>query len=557
MATNTSTKLMTHDILDRPGIVIGAVVGFLLTSALAAIFFLADAVVGLPFVPFDIFDWMARVLPGPVITFGIDIIVNIISTFQLGETSSTAKIAEHIMAVGGLIATGTVAAAIFFFIMNQTKTNAKNVTPGLLLGLIVGIPIAIISTSVNFTATTGPVLNTMWIVVAFAVWGAAVGWIYNDLTVEETAKTEASAHVIDRRSFLVKVGGATATITVLGVGLGTLLRPTPPQPESESIAAASLDPEAMGVQPDELPNAGDAVEPVPGTRPEYTPVEDHYRIDISSRPPVLDEASYTLPIFGLVNNQLDLTLADIRDNYEPMDQYVTLACISNRLGGDLTSTTKWTGISLQKLLADADLAENAAYLRITSADGFDETVSLDLINEDERIMLAYAWDDSPLPVRNGFPLRIYIPDRYGMKQPKWITEIEVVEAYEEGYWVRRGWDEIAQMNTTSVVDTVATDNIIRSEGQFLVPVGGIAHAGARGISKVEVSVDDGDWQEAQLRTPLSETTWVIWRYEWPFEEGSHTFSVRTYDGTGTLQVIESQPSRPSGATGVHSLNATL
>src|SRR5690606_37206521 len=134
----------------------------------------------------------------------------------------------------------------------------------------------------------------------------------------------------------------------------------------------------------------------------------------------------------------------------PMDQYVTLQCISNPLGGDLISTTLWTGASFQKILADAGLQSNAAYLRIFSADGFDETVSIDLINNDERIMLAYDWDRRPLTQEHGFPLRIFIPDRYGMKQPKWITDIKVVSSDEEGYWVRRGWDEIAQMKTTSV-----------------------------------------------------------------------------------------------------------
>ncbi|MBZ0294276.1 MAG: molybdopterin-dependent oxidoreductase, partial [Anaerolineae bacterium] len=290
--------------------------------------------------------------------------------------------------------------------------------------------------------------------------------------------------------------------------------------------------------------------------PEYTPVEDHYRIDISSRPPEIDGASYMLPITGLVDNPLELNLDDLRA-YESQDQYVTLACISNRLGGDLTSTTKWTGVSLQKVMADLGLQENARYLRIYSADGFDETLSIELINEDERIMLAYDWDNSPLPIRNGYPLRVYIPDRYGMKQPKWITEIEVVENYDEGYWVRRGWDEIAQMRTTSVVDTIATDSIIRRDGEFYVPVGGIAHAGAREISKVEVQVDEGEWEEAMLRTPLSETTWVIWRYEWQFTEGSHTFRVRAYDGTGTLQITESNSPHPSGATGIDSMTATL
>lgn len=146
-------------------------------------------------------------------------------------------------------------------------------------------------------------------------------------------------------------------------------------------------------------------------------------------------------------------------------------------------------------------------------------MDLDLIASDERIMLCYAWDGQPIPFDHGFPLLIWLPDRYGMKQPKWITDIEVTDKYKPGYWVERSWDEVARVKATSVIDTVAVNDIIEANGQMLIPVGGIAFAGARGISRVEVSVDDGPWREAQLRTPLSETTWVIWRYDWPFQEG--------------------------------------
>jgi hypothetical protein len=122
-----------------------------------------------------------------------------------------------------------------------------------------------------------------------------------------------------------------------------------------------------------------------------------------------------------------------------------------------------------------------------------------------------------------------------MKQPKWITDIHVSAEYEDGYWVDRGWDAVAQMRTTAVIDTVAAQALVDAGGQLQVPVGGIAHAGARGISKVEVKVDGGEWQAAQIRAPLSETTWVIWRYDWPFAEGQHTFAVRAFDGDGIVQ----------------------
>jgi DMSO/TMAO reductase YedYZ molybdopterin-dependent catalytic subunit len=556
--TDMGAAFAVRDQARHPGLLTGALVGLLLTAALTGIFSLADAVFGLPFVPFDVLDWMVRILPGGLLTFGIDTMVAIITGLQLGETSSAAKTAEHVIAIVGLLATGAVAATIFFYILNRPASAHKaSLRPGLILGVVVGAPVMLISYTTNFTATADPIISAVWIMAAFLAWGAAAKWIYDQLrALAVKSKTGASAEIIDpeRRAFLIRIGGASATITVIGAGLGAFLRPEEPQTQA---VAAPVDPELQGMRPDELPNAGDPVEAAPGTRPEYTPVADHYRIDISARPPVINGETYVLPITGLVNNPLELTLDDIRADFEPMDQYVTLSCISNPLAGDLISTTKWTGVSLQKLLAAADLQENAAYLRIFGADGFDETVSIDLINEDERIMLAYDWDNAPLPVRNGFPLRIYIPDRYGMKQPKWITEIEVVEAYQEGYWVRRGWDEIARMQTTSVIDTVATDAISRREGQFFVPIGGIAHAGARSISRVEVQIDGGEWQEALLRAPLSDTTWVIWRFDWPFEEGEHTFRVRARDGGDTPQIEESRGARPSGATGVHSRRATL
>jgi hypothetical protein len=144
-----------------------------------------------------------------------------------------------------------------------------------------------------------------------------------------------------------------------------------------------------------------------------------------------------------------------------------------------------------------------------------------------------------------------------MKQPKWITKIEVTDQYKEGYWVERSWDETARVRTTSVIDTVAVDESFREGGQTIIPVGGIAFAGAREISRVEVRVDGGEWQEADLRSPLSDTTWVIWRFDWPFLAGDHTFEVRCYDGSGQLQVLENTPTRPDGATGVHSVTETI
>ncbi len=534
----------------------GALAGLLLIVPLVAIFWFADAFLGTPFVPFDVLDWAARSMPGGLITFAIDTMVTLIITLQLGETSTAAKAAEQLMGIGGMVLTGVVLGALYFAVQRNRSAKRLPSWAGFVPGLILGLPVALLSNAVNFTALTAPPINFLWIVVAFSAWGLALAALYNILLVDAEPGSapatdaapgmQASVQALDRRSFLLRMGGAAATVTVVGAGVGALLR------ESGTTSAPVRYASAVDGT---LPNADAAVQPVPGTRPEFTPVEDHYRIDISSRPPVLEEETWTLPVTGLVENPLELTLAELRSDFSPVDQYLTLACISNRVGGDLIGTQKWTGLRMQELLERAGLQEDAQFLRIFGADGFHETVDLNLIDSDERIMLAYAWDDLPLPERNGFPLRIYIPDRYGMKQPKWINGIEVVADYQEGYWVTRGWDEEALMQTTSVVDVVATDQAFVSDGITYVPVGGIAHAGDRTVSKVEVRMDNEEWQEAQLRDPLSDKTWVLWRFDMPFIEGRHRIEVRSVDGEGEPQIESSRGTRPSGATGIHGRNA--
>lgn len=542
--------------LRRPTIWLGALVGGLLTSVLTAALYLADQVAGLPFIPFDLFDFVSRLLPGPLLTFGIDRMVDIITVFNLGETSAAAKNAELLMALAAFIALGIVLAALAFGIMNRRETAARSVTPGFVLGLAFGAIMMLLSAQVNLTATAPELAQVGWVILAFAAWGTAVNWIYNDLAHSEaktkTDETTGETIVIeplDRRQFMVRIGGASAVLTVIGAGLGALAGGR--GGEGQVVSTAAVVPEG------ELPNINDDMTPAPGTRPEYTPLDEHYRIDISARPPVLDSNEWRLEVSGLVDNPVNLSLQELYDKFDRIDRFITLSCISNRIGGSLISTTKWSGFRVQDFLALVQPQADAVALKITGADNFDEYVMLDLIESDERIMFAYEWDDQPLKQKHGFPLRIYIPDRYGMKQPKWIKSIEFVDAWAEGYWVRRSWSKDAIVNTTSVVDAVATNAIIKDDEGYIVPIGGIAYAGAKQVSRVEVSVNGGEWQAAQLRQPLSELTWVIWRYDWRFQEGDYKFEVRAYDGADELQSLDSRGTRPDGATGVHSKRATM
>lgn len=549
----------------------GALMGVLLTAPLMALFYLADQAAGLPLVMYDLFDWLTRTIPGEIIPRVIEVMVDIIRGLNLGETSSTAKTIENALAMVTFLGGGVVAGAILFVILPRYDIRLKDsaqYVPGLAAGVIMGLPMILISRDVNVTATAPDSVGLIWLAAALLTWGALLSWSYYrafapaPATEPDPAAAEpapavtgpARADMLSRREFLVRVGGASATLVVIGAGVGRYLKYQEDQDYKALIARRRA---AANTIPDNLPNAGDPVVPAPGTRPEYTPLEDHYRIDINSRSPEIDEASWRLVIDGLVDTPLSLTIDDIKTSYEPLQQYVTLACISNPVGGDLTSTILWTGASLQDVLADAGIHPEATHLKITGEDDFYETVALDLINSDPRVMLTYHWDGIPLLYKHGFPLRIYIPDHYGMKQPKWIKTIEVQDHDEDGYWVKRGWSKTARMRATSVVDVAASDMPFEENGQTFVPVGGIAHAGARGISKVEVRVDDGEWVEAQLRAPLSDTTWVIWRYDWPFEAGRHSFAVRCVEGDGTPQIAESNPNRPSGATGIHRLTRTV
>ena len=537
------------------GLGAGLFVAAMVTASLIAILFLGWRVVGLPFAPFDIFDWTTRVLPGRVIGLGIGAMVAVIGALHLGPTAETAKMAEQAMAIIGLFVTGLVVGTILFAVVRAVRGSYAD-RLGLVFGLVVGLPVALISHSVGQTATTPPIANALWILAVFLIWGLVLGRASRRLiqatgtatvSVQEGDEAAASVERIDRRRFLVRLGGATAAITVIGAVVGELAE------AKRRKMMSTVGTRGRWSATHALPNTGAAVKPVPGTRPEFTPLERHYRIDINTIPPAVNEEQWRLNITGLVEKPLPLTLDELR-RYEPLHQFITLRCISNPVGGDLIGTTRWTGVSLQRLLPDLRLKPGASHLKMHAADGFFEVVPIETIKADERVMLTYAWDGVPLLTEHGFPLRIYIPNVCGMKQPKWITAIEVIDDWEPGYWVVRGWNKEAVMEATSVIDVVGMDmDIIQADQRkMIVPIGGIAHTGARGVSKVELQVDNGPWQPALLRTPLSHLTWVIWRYEWPFQHGNHTFTVRCWDGQGVPQIVAQAPPEPNGATGLHS-----
>lgn len=539
----------------------GIFLGALLTAPLMAVFYVGEQAFDLPFPPFAVFDWLARTLPGDVVVRGIEAMVDLIRRLDLGETSGTAKTLETGSALVMFLGGGALAGAALFALWGQPapRRNRQATWTGALAGVLVGAPVVAICLDVAST-DAAPLAVVLWLMLGHAGWGLALaaltGWLADAEQAGMGAPPTVTAQSLSRREFLIRVGGATATLTVVGAAVGRYLEVRDERSYRALIQRRRAAAEALAGQI-ELPNRDDPVIPVPGTRPEYTPLEDHYRVDINVRPQELNAATWRLRISGLVDRPLELSLDEIVNDFTRVDRYVTLSCISNPIGGDLISTTRWTGAPLAEVLERAGVQPGATHLRVSSADGFYETVPLDLMRSDPRLMLTYQWDGIPLLHQHGYPLRLYIPDRYGMKQPKWITEIEVMDREEDGYWVVRGWDKEARVRATAVVDVVADDLRYAQQGVALVPIGGIAYAGARGISAVEVRVDEGPWHPAQLRQPLADTTWVLWRYEWPFVAGRHTFTVRCQEGDGTPQIEEKMGTFPSGATGYHDLTRTL
>lgn len=506
-----------------------------MTAPLLTLWYLASVLTALPFAPFSLFDALSRLLPGSALTFGIDVLVRVIGVFHLGRTATMAKLAEQAIATGLVLLAGVIAGAVVFAAARRARAiGAAALTAGIVIAIVCWLPVLVMKRSDALT-------SGVWILGTMLVWGLGMEWMRRRL---EALRAPVSSHAprpqanVERRRFLVRVAGAMAATTVAGVTVGARVSARRERASSRRWS---------GDHP--LVNAGDPITPVDGTRPELTSIDDHYRIDIDTVLPRIREADWRLRVGGLVDRPVEWSLDEIR-KHNAVDRFITLSCISNPVGGDLIGTTRWTGVSLRSLLDEWMIKPNATHLRIRSADGYYEIVSLELIRRDERVMLVHAWDGVPLPAAHGFPLRIYIPNVYGMKQPKWIQSIEAVDHWEPGYWVARGWDRDAVMKATSVIDTVRIAQSTK-DGERRILAGGIAHAGVRGISLVQVQADQGAWHAAQLREPLSPTTWTVWRAELPLAPGRHVLTVRCVDGEGAEQLTVEAPPHPSGASGLY------
>ena len=292
---------------------------------------------------------------------------------------------------------------------------------------------------------------------------------------------------------------------------------------------------------------------VSGISPIVTPNRDFYRIDTAFSIPRVDVESWELKITGMVESPYTLTYGELLE-WATEEEYVTLCCVSNQVGGDLIGNAKWQGIPLADVLNRAGIADEATQIVGRSVDGFSVGFPREVAYDGRPVLVAVGMNGEPLPFKHGFPARLVVSGLYGyVSATKWLQEIELTtwEGF-DGYWIPRGWSKEGPIKTQSRVDVPKPFSFDTAPG--LQAIAGVAWAQNRGISKVEVQVDGGDWMEARLSSPISTHTWVQWVSEWDFTPGAHYVRVRATDADGELQPMNNKAPAPDGAEGWHQVN---
>ncbi|MEV5833762.1 molybdopterin-dependent oxidoreductase [Nocardia sp. NPDC052112] len=293
--------------------------------------------------------------------------------------------------------------------------------------------------------------------------------------------------------------------------------------------------------------APDADLKLPGLTPYLTSNSDFYRIDTALIVPQLSVDDWSLRIHGMVDREIQLSWADLAKR-TPVETLVTLACVSNPVGGDLIGNASWRGYRLDELLAEAGPHSDADMVLSHSIDGFTAGSPLAVLTDGRDALLAVGMNGEPLPVAHGYPARLVVPGLYGyVSATKWVTELEI-NRFDRAtaYWTRRGWSAYGPIKTGTRIDTPRARAKLRPGS---IAIAGVAWAQHRGIRAVEVQIDDGPWQPARLSTEQSIDTWRQWVYDWNATPGPHTIRARATDGTGETQTEARAPVVPDGATG--------
>jgi DMSO/TMAO reductase YedYZ molybdopterin-dependent catalytic subunit len=371
-------------------------------------------------------------------------------------------------------------------------------------------------------------------------WEAPADWPPLPETLPVRSRRDVTGQQPPRRTFLVRSTALAGAAAVAYFG-GRLLT----ERSSVSQAQASLRIPRPSKPAPPLPAGSDLR--IPGLTPFITPNASFYRVDTAIVLPEIPPDSWQLRIHGMVAREITLTFDELIRRPLTAD-YITLTCVSNPVGGPLAGNALWVGAPLASLLREAGIQAGATQLLCSSAEGFTSGTPVQTVMDGRDALLAVAMNGTALPVAHGFPVRLVVPGLYGyVSACKWITDIEVTTfGAAAAYWVQNGWDQQAPIKTESRID-VPNGNRTLSPGR--TAVAGVAWAQHKGIAAVEVQVDDGPWQEAQLAAVPDIDTWRQWVWYWDATPGAHLIQARATDATGYTQTAQQVPPEPNAATG--------
>ncbi|HSJ91967.1 MAG TPA: molybdopterin-dependent oxidoreductase [Ilumatobacter sp.] len=505
----------------------GVAIGLLSTFAgLAA----AELIVGL-----------VRGASSPVLPVGqevIDVVPPAVKDWAIDWFGTADK---AVLIIGTLLSLAVIGSIVGTLAVKGNRPAAYAVTS--VVGVI-GVWAVTVRPAPTFGKLLPPIVGTL---VSIAV----IWWLSpradDGVTVDETASAAG------RRTFLRGAGTVgLLSLVVGGIGRGLARR------FDVGEERTSLD----------LPDVDDTVPPVAGAAVAagvatdfgiegveswVVPTDDFYRIDTALAVPQVPRDSWSLRVHGMVDAELELTFADLLTR-EQVERYITLSCVSNEVGGGLVGNALWQGVLLKPLLEEAGLDPEATQVVSRSVDGWNCGSPTSAIMDGRDAMLAIAMNGEPLPAEHGYPVRLVVPGLYGyVSATKWVTEIELTRWEDfDGYWVPRGWSKDGPIKTMARIDRPQRRRSYTSSADGLIDIAGLAWAVHRGISRVEISIDDGEWRDCELAGVPSDDTWRQWRYRWTdATTGEHSVRARAYDGDGVVQPSEPKAPAPDGAQGYH------
>ena len=352
-----------------------------------------------------------------------------------------------------------------------------------------------------------------------------------------------------RRSFFQSLA-VTAAISAVGGVLAGIWRGAAIA-ASEARDRISLPGPASPAPP--IPAAAESG--VAGATPLVTPNRDFYRIDTALSVPAVNPDTWVLKVTGMVGREVQLSFADLLA--KPLtERHITIACVSNGVGGDLIGNARWLGWPVRELLAQAVPQPGADMVLSRSADGWTAGTPLEVLTDSRDALLAVGMNGEPLPLEHGFPVRLVVPGLYGyVSATKWVTELKVTRFSDDtGYWTPRGWSERGPIKMSSRIDVPRSGRPVTAG---TVVFGGVAWAQHTGIRKVELRINQGPWQEADLAAGISLDTWYQWKLAMDLTPGQYEVQVRATDLTGRPQEETARPPAPDGATGFHTVRVDV